>query len=260
MSNFSKGSPERPVVFLNRHPRRPGALPEGPDTPNQQGKGGGTRAHKNPECPCPPCRARRRKAQTLALAAGEQIWEGNIPESVDAISADLFVAETGTLRSRISEWLKLKQVDADITISEAARRLKIDSKTLNATILKAVEEGWLKFEDPLSKVEYQIIPKVIRNLSRLLDEGDKQTTIETAKGTVFKTYQDSKGISDAPKTVLALKIEMPDGENVHRMTGQILGAPRVFVEEVVKNAVESGNGQVEKREAPLGVEIRPASP
>lgn len=108
--------------------------------------------------------------------------------------------------------------------------LGVSHSTLQASILKAVEEGWLKFEDPISKIEYQIVPKVVRNLAKLLDEGDKQVTLETAKGTIFKTYQESKGISDAPKTVLALKIEMPEGDVPisTAVTGQILGTPRVL--------------------------------
>lgn len=177
------------------------------------------------------CRSRRRKAQALALAAGEG-WNAVSPESPDALNGDLVASELGTTRARISNWLKLRLEQPDITIPEAARQLKTDRKTLNATILKAVEEGWLKFEDPISKIEYQIIPKVVRNLNRFLDEGDKTVTIETAKGTLFKAYAESKGISEGQKTVLALKIEMPEGAiQTPLITGQILGSPRVIVEE-----------------------------
>lgn len=181
--------------------------------------------HRNPNCPCRVCVARRRRAQAIALSVGV-----GGAEVSDALNVDLIVQEAGTLRARIVKWLQLKQENPDITIDQAAKKIGVDHRTLNSTILKAVEEGWLKFEDPISNIEYQIIPKVVRNLSRLLDEGDKQVTLETAKGTVFKTYQESKGISDAPKTVLALKIEYPEmgTTTMPNMSGQILGSPRVL--------------------------------
>lgn len=238
MSSFPKGSPEHPVVVITK-PAKPARVRTRtrtvyavPGAENPEHKLGGSWSHKNPECPCPACRARRRKAQALALAAGEG-WNAVSPESADALNGDGLVAtETGTTRARIAGWLKLKLEQPDITLPEAARQLRTDRKTLNACILKAVEEGWLKFEDPISKIEYQIIPKVVRNLNRFLDEGDKTVTIETAKGTLFKAYAESKGISEAAKTVLALKIEMPEGSlQTPLITGQILGAPRVVVDD-----------------------------
>jgi hypothetical protein len=127
----------------------------------------------------------------------------------------------------VARWLQLRSKDPDLTIHEAARQLKISKRTLNAAIQQAVENGWLKFEDPLSKLEYEVVPKVIRNLNSFLDDVDKTVTIEAAKGMVFPIYRESKGLSEAPQTILALKIESPTGEQTAAvMTGQILGAPR----------------------------------
>lgn len=138
----------------------------------------------------------------------------------------------------MARWLTLKALDPDITIAEAARQIRCGRKTLNASIQLAVEEGWLKFEDPLAKLEYQIIPKVVRNLNRFLDEGDKQVTIETAKGTLFKAYAESKGLGETAQTVLALKIELPEGENLKIVAGHIIGKPRVLEEpEATKDAI-----------------------
>lgn len=238
---FTRGTPENPGEFTNKHPRRVGPVSAGPDKPNPKPSNNGMRGHLNPECPCPPCKARRRKAQALALSIGDG-WNSVAPESEDALNADLFVVSAAepavAPRERISSWLQLKVIEPDITIAEAARKLRISSRALNASILRGVEEGWLRFEDPLSKIEYQIVPKVIRNLNRLLDEGDKNVTIETAKGTIFKQYQESKGLNEGAKTILALKIEMPEGENIPKLTGQILGTPRVLVSEV-KNETQS---------------------
>ena len=51
-------------------------------------------------------------------------------------------------------------------------------------------------------------------------------TIETAKGTIFKQYQDSKGISDAPQTILALKIETIGVDDQKIIEGHVVGVAR----------------------------------
>lgn len=94
------------------------------------------------------------------------------------------------------------------------------------TVNRAVREGWLVLEDPLDILEHEIIPKVAKNLSMFLDQGDKQVTIETAKGTLFKAYQESKGISQNPTTVLALKIEPAAPDAPQAIIGQIIGIGR----------------------------------
>lgn len=191
---------------------------------------GGANTHKNPNCICSPCTARRKREQSIQLS---QWAKGNTdteaPGPRDAINADMpiVVAETDTPKARVARWLELRTQDPDISITEAARVMRIGRRVLNASIQTAVEEGWLRFEDPLAKIEYQIIPKVVRNLNKFLDEGDKTVTIETAKGTLFKMYQESKGISDTPQTVLALKIEQPALESSPKIiTGHVVGKPR----------------------------------
>jgi len=229
IKSFTKGTPENPFA---RPPKRTRAVPK--DAAPKNPEKSGWRSHKNPECPCSACRSRRRKAQALALAAGEG-WNAVSPESQDALNADLpfTVEESGTPRAYVARWLTLKALDPDITLAEAARQIRCGRKTLNASIQKAVEEGWLKFEDPLSKVEYQIVPKVVRNLNRFLDEGDKTVTIETAKGTLFKQYQESKGISETHNTILALKFEIPeDGGDVKIVQGHIVGKPKEVSDEI----------------------------
>lgn len=238
-TNFRRGSSDKPVVIKHREYKPPRVRTRTrtvyavPGAENPENKLGGSWSHKNPECPCGPCRSRRRKAQALALAAGEG-WNAVSPEAADALNADLpfRVEESETPRAYVARWLQLKALDSDITLAEAARQIRIGRKLLNSSIQKAVEEGWLKFEDPLAKIEYQIIPKVVRNLNRFLDEGDKTVTIETAKGTLFKQYQESKGITDTHNTILALKFEIPeDGGDVKIIQGHIVGKPKEITSE-----------------------------
>lgn len=102
----------------------------------------------------------------------------------------------------------------------------ISPRTLNGLIYQASKEGWLVFEDPLSTIEFDIIPQVVKNLKKFLAEEDKTVTIETAKGTVFKQYQEHKGVSDAPQTILALKIEQIEGDGPKMIAGHVVGKPK----------------------------------
>lgn len=130
-------------------------------------------------------------------------------------------------RARVGMWLAMRSIEPTLTTKEIAERLGISAGHLRTLIYEARKAGWLKFTDPLDHVEYGIIPKTVANLERFLDAQDKQVTIEVAKGTIFKQYQESKGISDAPQTVLALKIETgaPD-PSIPIVEGRIVGKPR----------------------------------
>ena len=153
--------------------------------------------------------------------------ETNPPNGKDIINADfpIFV-EAKTYKGRIAQWAKWRSEEPGITNNEIAQRLGILPHSLNTLITKAKKEGWLVFEDPMLRLEHEIIPKTIDNLNHFLDAKDKQVTIETAKGTIFKQFQEAKGISDAPKTILALKFEKPEGLEPVVVTGTIVGKPR----------------------------------
>ena len=132
---------------------------------------------------------------------------------------------------RVAQWLGMRALEPDLSNSEIARRMGIAAPTLRAAIQKGVQEGWLKFEDPIQAIEYQIIPKVVRNLNQFLDAGDKQVTIETAKGTLFKQFQESTTTIQAPQTVLALKIEMAPGLGSSPVVSStIVGTPRQIID------------------------------
>ena len=79
----------------------------------------------------------------------------------------------------------------------------------------------------MEKMDNEIIPKVLENVSQLLDQKDRLTTIETAKNTIFKTYQAAHGVRDNPVTMLALKIETsPSTESSKVFTGEVVGKPQ----------------------------------
>lgn len=141
----------------------------------------------------------------------------------------IFYVQGRTARDRIAQWIQLKASNPSWGNAQCAEKMGIAVKTLNTIISRAVKDGWLKFEDPISRIEHEIVPKVVDNLAYFLDKKDRVVTVETAKGTIFKQYQESKGLNEAPQTVLALKIEpAPDGTSI-AIAGQIVGSPRPIV-------------------------------
>lgn len=200
-------------------------------------KGGGNASHR-PDCTCFAC---ERKKEAIARAAREQQSRLLVPENEikakgpgSPINADILEVEVpGTsCRSRVGQWIVLRQQEPSITYAEAAKKMGISASTLKTHVQKAVKEGWLTFSDPLSRIEQEIIPQTLDNIAFYLSkEGgrDKQITLETAKATIYRQYLDAQGISDAPQTILALKIEPVETGNgeVPKVSGHIVGVPRL---------------------------------
>lgn len=195
---------------------------------------GGPAQHKNPNCACNYCKARRRAQEAISQSDGigrvPLDPKGNILTDVIEANAPLVTYGATALgnssRDRVGQWVLMRHQEPGIKNIEVARRLGITIDTLNYHLNKATKEGWLKFDDPMSRIEHEIVPKVLANLSEFLDKKDKTVTIETAKGTVFKQFQESKGISESPQMVVAIKIEAADPDTVRAVTGQIVGKGR----------------------------------
>lgn len=132
-------------------------------------------------------------------------------------------------RGRIAAWLMLRAVEPSITVKSAADKLGVSRQTLHSDIVKAVEQGWLKFDESLDQVRYQLIPKVIRNVNHFLDDGDRQVTIEMAKGTILKQFAEAEGFQENKQTtILALRLELPESTEQEplALTGKIVAQPR----------------------------------
>lgn len=205
-----------------------------PANPTFRPKRGGPDYHK-PGCGCNACVARRRKAEAQLERAGSDGDTLPVPsESQAPILTDLPPGRAGVKRQRVAMWLKWKAIEPELTQKEAAARLGIATQTLTNYLYEATKEGWLKFNDPLNELRYEIMPMVTRNLKYHLEQGDKDITIKTAQGTIFKQFLDSEGIKDAPTTVLALKIEMPAAAQLGaanpQIKGVIVGTPRTPTE------------------------------
>lgn len=176
---------------------------------------GGPSTHK-PGCICRPCAARRRQAEALASGDGPSAPTRReiSRKKQEAIDADLptLVTRGTSLRERIAQYVELRALNPELKTAEIARRIGLPPSTLYSYISRAVKQGILKFDDPISRLDYEIAPKVLDNLNTYLDQKDKQVTIEAAKGLLFPAYKEAKGISDQQnRNFLAIKFEFPAG-------------------------------------------------
>jgi len=210
------------------------------DIPRKKRVGGP--AYHKAGCQCRGCGPRRRAAEALAKSGGVG-GTALVPQSQQSkgkvINADLppVVIRGNSLRDHISHWAAIRLAEPGTHTKDIARRLGLSPYTLYGYISQAHKQGWLQFDDPISRIDHEIIPKVLDNLSEFLDQKDKTITIETAKGTIFRQYQEEKGAGDAPQTVLALQIETAEPSQVKIITGHIVGKPKALLEgeEIVKD-------------------------
>ena len=132
--------------------------------------------------------------------------------------------ETRSQRDYCAQWAALfAQGKSD---QEIAETLGISVYTLKRALYQATRNGWLQFESPAERLEYELVPKAMDNADFFLGEKSERMTIEVLKGSgVFKTHQAMKVDGEVPHTVLAIKIEAP-ADGVKMMSGQIVGKPR----------------------------------
>ena len=128
-------------------------------------------------------------------------------------------------RDRVAEWVLLRS--QGMKNVDIAAKMGIQASSLNTLISKSVREGWLIFESPADRLEYELAPKVVDNIKHFLDEKDKQVTLETAKGLgLFKTHQALKVEGDGAPAVIAIKIDMIE-PSIARAGGVIVGTPKL---------------------------------
>jgi transposase len=136
----------------------------------------------------------------------------------------VFVTTRRSKRDRVAEWVLLRA--QGMRTSEIAARMGIKPGTLHTLVSKAAREGWLKFDSPADRLEYELAPLVVDNVRGFLDAKDKQITIEAAKGLgLFKSHQAVKIEDERAPTVIALRIDVTEPASP-REGGTIVGTPK----------------------------------
>lgn len=185
--------------------------------------------HNLQTCRCTACTAARKRA---AEANTGGIGEGQ-PLIVPATTKLGMKQRSGGLTPQskkiLVEWIALETLHPEMTRREQAERLGVNIYTLRHILTKAGKEGLVKFDDPLDKLTHQLVPKVVENLEHFLDQKDKTVTIETAKATVFKQFQEAEGIKEQ-QTVIALKLDIVPAQ------GQLPEANIVGVGKIIDHA------------------------
>jgi len=161
-------------------------------------------------------------------SGGDGLESGEETAKVESPADKPFIVRRGEvgIKAVVAQWVALNAIEPGITNEEIATRLGITPKTLTQYIYKAAKKGLIQFEDPMAQLEYKIIPSTMDKLQVLIDSGNEKAIIETAKGTIFPVFRESKGVKEAAQTVLALKVEMPSGEQ-KTFAGSIVGKPKV---------------------------------
>ncbi len=187
-------------------------------------------SHKNPDCKCNGCSARRREAEAFTSSIGARgdalaTTEGKVGRQLKGR-----VPRGKSLEDRVAQWTALRALHPGITNKEVAEHLEVSYSHINNLLCKAGKLGLLKAEDSLVRLRHEIIPKAMDNLSEFLDQKDHTATIETMKGTAFPAFREAEGVRDAPQTILALKIEAIDPEQVKVISGHIVGKAKDLTE------------------------------
>ncbi len=157
--------------------------------------------------------------------------KGRVIDILDADAPPEMLAKAtvwGTsARDRVAQWIYFRATEPGITNAEVARRQGIQPGTLATIIMRAKRQGWLQIENPMDRIEHELIPKIVENLNTFLDRGDRTVTIEAAKGVLFPQYREAKGIVENKIAVLGINIQLPEGEGDSlARRGSIVGVPK----------------------------------
>ncbi len=195
----------------------------------------GTLQYHKPNCVCPPCQRaaqtdpggartpRTAKAKTKARA---KAIKNPTAVVVPPGQPPIFIEEK-SLAARAAQIAAFKAMG--LGLQEIADKLDLAYSTVRNILAKANKQGLIHYDDPYERFENMLVPKIVDNVEYWLDQKDKKMTIEAAKGAgLFKAHQAIKMEGQAPQTVLALKIEMPEASGLESkaIVGHVIGKPR----------------------------------
>ena len=208
-----------------------------------------------------PARARRTKrapnATAVAISAiPTQAVAPSLPPAPGATTLSLSPTQVSDARPKPAKVLHSNKIEGKslirkkalaivamraqgYTSEEIAAELSVKVATLSTYVHRAVKSGFLVnkrgeslLADPKDQVEYELAHKVVRNLGVLLDCGDlktqKEVTLEVAKGTLFKKFDQQVNVPLPNMNVLSLRIEMPRGADMITVREGSIGGKPVY--------------------------------
>ena len=100
---------------------------------------GGPDTHKNPNCPCNACKARRRKAsaQPLAIGArGSALIVDSTGKRVKVLNADLpaILQSSRSPRDRVLQYMHFRHTDPHLKNAEIAKRIGLTTASLTTVL------------------------------------------------------------------------------------------------------------------------------
>ena len=119
-----------------------------------------------------------------------------------------YLPEDSEIRKKAIQILLMRE--AGCTSEEISKALDLKVESLSQYLYLASRNGWLDFSDPRNRLEYQVLPKAVRNLDKFMDDDDKRVkfkaTLATIQGLVFNpAEQASRGAGQT--NVLSIRIE-----------------------------------------------------
>ena len=171
-----------------------------------------------------------RKRQTKAVDGPAGGAEDAPPNEDKALTQVIegnptFVTNRRSHRDRVAEWVLLRS--QGMKNADIAAKMGIQVNSLHTLVSKAVKAGWLVFESPADRLEFELAPMVVENVRGFLEAKDRQVTLEAAKGLgLFKTHQALKVEGDQAPAVIAIRIDMLEPAIV-RPGGTIVGTPKL---------------------------------
>lgn len=211
-----------------------------PVEPDKPKRGGDRLAFHKPDCRCNACKYKPRDGAEASLAgsAGEPATiEAQVEGALEKLESEgvPLKAQDNSARARIAQWIILK--GKGMKNQEIAQQMGIQPATLSTLIRRAKKAGWLVLESPEERLEYELLPMAVDNISHFLSIRDKQVSLEVAKGAgLLKTHQALKVDGDTARTNLSLNISITGDAN--RKPGNVVGTPRLPVIDIEPTKVE----------------------
>ena len=162
---------------------------------------------------CRPCKAARGEGvRAKPVIKAPPVAEADVmTDDLDSEAQALTVIEaapTHSLRNTIAQWRLHRIRNPKWTTARIAEEMGMAKGSLYHSISKARKKGILVLKELDDQIEHVLIPKTVENIGHYLEQGDKEMTIQAAKGFgIFKSG--SAATSDGTATVIGIKIELP---------------------------------------------------